>query len=212
MSIMHTHIVYINDQPLRFVSGSMLSEINAANNIHVVSEASFSINEIVDGFSDYPQGKDIIYLCNDPDVSWKNFISLFTFSVAAGGVVKNNEGKLLAIFRRGKWDLPKGKLDYDETPEHAAVREVMEECGLENVLLGELLLITYHTYIEKKKNILKKTHWYAMTTTDEHPLIPQLEEDIEKAEWMTPEQITQQVYANTYRSVKSVLETYLQRR
>ena len=36
----------------------------------------------------------------------------------------------LLIYRRGKWDLPKGKLDYEESPEQAGVREVEEECGI----------------------------------------------------------------------------------
>jgi glyoxylate carboligase len=31
--------------------------------------------------------------------------------IAGGGVVTNAQGDLLMIFRRGKWDLPKGKLD-----------------------------------------------------------------------------------------------------
>ena len=38
------------------------------------------------------------------------FISLH----AAGGLVKNKNNEYLLIFRRGKWDLPKGKLDKNE--------------------------------------------------------------------------------------------------
>mgnify|MGYP003148665844 FL=1 len=31
---------------------------------------------------------------------------------AGGGLVINKEGKLLFIFRKGIWDLPKGKMDF----------------------------------------------------------------------------------------------------
>lgn len=208
---MNAHLVYINDRPLRFVAVANVSGLTEVNNVHLVSESEFSIDQVVDGFSEYPFTEELIYLCNDPDVSWRNFTALFTLSVAAGGVVANTENKLLLIFRRGKWDLPKGKLDYDETPEAAAVREVQEECGLEQITLGVPLLNTFHTYTEKKKRILKKTHWFTMATQSTALLVPQLEEDIEQAVWMSPEEIRQEVYANTYRSVRAVLETYFSR-
>ena len=37
--------------------------------------------------------------------------------IAGGGIVTNELGELLMIFRRGKWDLPKGKLDKGESIE-----------------------------------------------------------------------------------------------
>ena len=43
---------------------------------------------------------------------------------AAGGLVVNEKGEVLFMFRRGKWDLPKGKLDPGETLEACALREV----------------------------------------------------------------------------------------
>ena len=53
---------------------------------------------------------------------------------AAGGYVvrRTPKGnlKVLTIFRRGLWDLPKGKLDPGESPEKGAVREVSEEVGI----------------------------------------------------------------------------------
>jgi len=39
--------------------------------------------------------------------------------IAAGGLVTNENNELLMIFRRGKWDLPKGKADEGETVKHA---------------------------------------------------------------------------------------------
>ncbi len=65
----------------------------------------------------------------------KAFFKLFKPVTAAGGLVENEKGEVLLIFRRGKWDLPKGKLDPGETIEQCAVREVEEETGLKNIEL-----------------------------------------------------------------------------
>jgi len=113
---------------------------------------------------------------------WADFQRIFKPIPAAGGVIFNPEGKVLLIFRRGSWDLPKGKIDEGETPQQAAVREVQEETGLQQVTLGQHLLDTWHTYEHKEKRILKITHWFMMQTTD-NQLIPQTEEDIELAIW-----------------------------
>ena len=45
--------------------------------------------------------------------NWEEFCSQFTLIKAAGGLVYNQENKLLMIFRNGKWDLPKGKVEKD---------------------------------------------------------------------------------------------------
>ena len=114
----------------------------------------------------------------------KVFFKKFTIIQAAGGLVKNHEDKILMIFRRGKWDLPKGKLDKGEKLEDCAVREVEEETGLKHVQLNSPLIITYHTYHEGTKFILKESHWFAMTITGEQKLIPQTEEDIFDIKWI----------------------------
>src|SRR6185369_1375331 len=105
--------------------------------------------------------------------------------IAAGGLVTNDNNQLLMIFRRGKWDLPKGKLDKGETIEECAVREVEEETGLKNVQLGALIGITYHEYFDRwlKKQAIKESHWYKMKVSGETTLIPQMEEDITEITW-----------------------------
>jgi len=85
----------------------------------------------------------------------KAFWKKFTIVQAAGGLVINKNKEVLMIFRRGKWDLPKGKLDKGETLEECAVREVEEETGLKNISLHKHLLTTFHTYHESGKFILK---------------------------------------------------------
>ncbi len=111
--------------------------------------------------------------------------------VAAGGMVQNDFGEILIMFRRGVWDMPKGKLDAGESIEHCAVREVEEETGLRNLELGKFIHTTYHEYWDKwtKKNLLKETHWYVMRIYGNQTLVPQAEEDIQEIIWVKPEDI-----------------------
>ena len=119
----------------------------------------------------------------------KAFFKKFTLIQAAGGLIKNNEDNILMIFRRGKWDLPKGKLDKGEKIEDCAIREVKEETGLKNVKLNSPLLVTYHTYHEGTRFILKESHWFTMTITGEQKLTPQTEEDIFDIKWISADEI-----------------------
>lgn len=106
--------------------------------------------------------------------------------IAAGGLVYNEKDELLMIFRRGKWDLPKGKLDEGESIEDCAVREVMEETGLTTVVRGDLIGITCHQYFDQwlKEEVIKETHWYRMQAPGQQQLVPQKEEDIEIIQWV----------------------------
>jgi 8-oxo-dGTP pyrophosphatase MutT (NUDIX family) len=108
------------------------------------------------------------------------------FSVirAAGGLVKNNSNEILIILRRGKWDLPKGKLDAGEKLEDCAVREVEEETGLRGVTVNSFLTVTYHTYNEGTKFVLKESHWFTMDVSEGQTLTPQTEEDITEIKWV----------------------------
>ncbi len=65
---------------------------------------------------------------------WEGFQACFKVLEAAGGFVRNAKGELLVFFRRGSWDMPKGKIDPGETPEQAALREVEEETGLSSLV------------------------------------------------------------------------------
>ncbi len=113
----------------------------------------------------------------------------FNLVVAAGGLVKNDKNKILMIFRRDKWDLPKGKLDKSEKLEDCAIREVEEETGLKNVTLSFPLIVTYHTYHEGTKYILKESHWFSMSVRGEQKLTPQTEEDIFDIQWIDQDEI-----------------------
>ncbi|MEN9300206.1 MAG: hypothetical protein RLZZ429_2519 [Bacteroidota bacterium] len=126
--------------------------------------------------------------------------------IAAGGLVLNEKNDILMIFRRGKWDLPKGKLDEGEKIEDCAVREVMEETGLTQLDLGRLLVITQHTYFDQwiKKDVIKQTHWYLMKASLDQPLVPQTTEDIESIEWVSKSQLSERL-ENSYDTIVEVV-------
>ena len=123
---------------------------------------------------------------------------------AGGGLVFDRIGRVLLIFRRGKWDLPKGKLEEEENIEACALREVSEETGLVHIHARNFLGITRHAYEEKDDLILKETHWYVMDYRGNDELIPQAEEDIERAEWVSPKDLAPYLN-NTFPSINDIL-------
>ena len=146
----------------------------------------------------------VVLYADNAEALWADFQSCFKILEAAGGYVLNSDQQLLVFLRRGSWDMPKGKIDKGETPEQAAVREVNEETGLQHIELGAFLTETWHTYTQKEERILKRTYWYAMRTPDTQ-VVPQTEEDIERIEWVNPQEwvATQPV---VYRSILDVVE------
>ena len=136
----------------------------------------------------------------------KAFWKKFTIIKAAGGLVLNEKNKLLMIFRRGKWDLPKGKLDDGETLEQCAVREVEEETGLTKIKLTSPLLTTFHTYHEGSRFILKESYWYNMKVEGKQLLQPQTEEDIIEIKWVTIKE-AEKLFPECFPSVIDVIKT-----
>jgi 8-oxo-dGTP pyrophosphatase MutT (NUDIX family) len=108
--------------------------------------------------------------------------------VAAGGGIitriKKGKLKVLVIFRRGVWDLPKGKLDKGETIEECALREIREETGIKKVSIVQPLNVTVHVYAEDNRFRVKTTHWFEMKTSD-NKFAPEEREGIEEVRWMS---------------------------
>ncbi len=127
---------------------------------------------------------ETIYLThNNPKKLLPLFKKKLPVAAAAGGVVQNEEHKLLFIYRKKKWDLPKGKVEKDETLQECAKREVKEETGVKKIKVGNLVGVTYHIFKRNNRYQLKESHWFYMTTKYDGKLVPQTKEEITKAVW-----------------------------
>ncbi len=145
----------------------------------------------------------LFFIDPHPDVAWKHFLKFFDVIYAAGGIVYNPEGKILFIYRRGIWDLPKGKTEAGEDFAETALREVSEECGLKRLKLGDYAGETYHVFWEGNRRKMKITKWYRMFSPGDEDLVPQRREGIEKAEWIDLEQINGNL--RTFPNIKYLL-------
>lgn len=143
-------------------------------------------------------------LVDDAKTFLKKVMKSVTLIEAAGGLVKNDKSHYLFIFRNGKWDIPKGKLEKGEKPKEGAVREVEEECGIAIDECGKKIVNTYHVYTSKGEVVLKKTYWYKMKYFGKAKLKPQVEEGITEVRWMTRKDIGM-VADNTFPSIMDVL-------
>ncbi|MBC8155082.1 MAG: NUDIX hydrolase [Bacteroidetes bacterium] len=157
--------------------------------------------------ADVSQLLSVVLVCADKEAVEAVIKSPFKIVKAAGGVVFK-EDKMLLMFRRGVWDLPKGKLDDGESSKVAALREVEEETGV-RATLGERICTTWHTYSLHGNRILKRTKWYRMTLVDESRMAPQEDEGIEKLAWLDRRD-AQLALVNSYSSIRYVLDSVLE--
>lgn len=198
--------IYFGDKPL-FLCDVMTPEIAAyAHHDDAVLIDEFSphaVNAMIHEMRQ-PKVHAGIFLHSNPEELRKAFWKKFLLIKAGGGLVKNAEDRYLFMMRRGVWDLPKGKLDPGETIEQCAVREVGEETGLEQVQLEGPLLLTYHTYDENGKHILKETHWFRMNVADTSGLKPQQEEQITELRWVGVGEFDE-VLHHTFPSIRDVV-------
>lgn len=165
-------------------------------------------------FLDFVSGnrKEVVLIQENCDEFFARFQEAFKQLPAAGGIVKR-KNQFLFIFRNGKWDLPKGKIDDGENSSQAAIREVEEECGISGHRIVGELPPTYHIYQSVfKKNegewIFKKTSWFIMEYSGIRNGIPEKDEGIEMLRWFKREELGQ-VWENTYENLKNGIRPYL---
>ncbi len=181
--------IYINNTPVFLVDSEYAKTLtqDAKNlvNRYINHRNLFQVINLLENNDQY---ESVTLHSKNLEQLKSEFFGVFKIVEAAGGVVFNEANEALMIFRRGFWDLPKGKIDKGETKDEAALREVQEETGVQQLDLIQPILTTYHTYRNRKNlRCLKPTYWYLMKTTDME-LAPQTEEDIEKAVWMNLEE------------------------
>lgn len=203
-----------------FFKGSTIqigSEMNKSlnNNIaQMFDSGSYGVvDQIISQVELAESPSDFYILNHDGESAWSHFRDQFVEIPAAGGLVRNENGALLFIKRLGVWDLPKGKIEKNETPELAAIREVEEECGLSKLQVIRQLDSTFHIYRSPylafpKNLVLKETKWFFMSYSGDEIPVPEIEEDIEEVAWFAPSELDQ-VYSNTYSSLCDFLEKSL---
>ena len=162
-----------------------------------------SVEAFVKKIDGYKSGKFLFYI-DSPD-PLKEFEKAFTLIQAGGGVVRNPQGRILFIKRRGKWDLPKGKLEIGEDISECAQREVEEETGVKGLFVLGKRVVTYHIYKQDQRWLLKETHWYNMYSDGREDLRPQKEEDIEVCAWKKPKKL-KKLLKNSFSSLREVFK------
>lgn len=194
--------VFIQNRPLFFIS---TEEISTNSGIILPASLVGVKNEFIHQLiSEAPEDVDIYIQSEAPEVTFEQFFEGYDKIEAAGGIVKRKK-KFLFIKRLGMWDLPKGKIEVNESPELGAIREIEEECGIENPRIKKLIQITYHTYLYEGKPTIKKTYWFAMRYSGPKTLTPQSEEDITDAVWLSESEL-KLVTENTYPSILDVIQ------
>jgi 8-oxo-dGTP pyrophosphatase MutT (NUDIX family) len=192
--------IYINEKVI-LLTESKPKKIESYEKI----DASVFDLKIVYAWATNHKSKLFYVPCKDAKAFLKTVVKSVMLIEAAGGLVKNENGSYLFIYRNDKWDLPKGKIERFEKVKEAAVREVEEECGIKVSNLDEKICKTYHVYINRGEVVLKKTHWFRMRCKGQEKLKPQKEEGITEVRWFKREHIGP-ILKNTFPSIMDVLK------
>jgi 8-oxo-dGTP pyrophosphatase MutT (NUDIX family) len=107
----------------------------------------------------------------------------------------------------GKWTFPKGHVDEGERPAQAAVREIKEEIGLENLqeidYLGDIQLKVHKP---DQPAFRKLVHIYLFETTDTE-IKPQMNE-VKDGKWFTAEEA---IDAIGYEETRAIFQQVVER-
>jgi 8-oxo-dGTP pyrophosphatase MutT (NUDIX family) len=209
---MQRYKIYINESPLILAQSSDLEDETAFERslIHAIyrNKPKVLLNYI-ELLERNKHHEGIIIQSDNVKKLWEDFKRFYQYLKAGGGLVINPFGKVLLIFRRGVWDLPKGKQDPGETLAQTALREVKEETGLSDLKLIEKLNNGYHCYLMSKQRTLKRTRWYLMQTQNPDQLKLQKEEGILDAAWFDPKELPN-LNMPMYNNIRDVLIRYNQ--
>jgi 8-oxo-dGTP pyrophosphatase MutT (NUDIX family) len=180
--------IYFNDKPLYLcndIDASIQPWVHLDDTVFIDELNIHTVKTMIHEMQQ-PAVHAGVFYHDDIEVLKKAFWKRFSLVKAAGGVVFNEKNEVLLIFRRGKWDLPKGKLDKGESPEECVIRETEEETGVKNLVIERELGTTYHTYHEGARFKLKETTWFKLKSQGIQMLKPQANEDIHEVKWITP--------------------------
>ncbi len=197
--------VYFNERVIILTSKIKKDLTDDFNSILKYSNQG-ELNKFIQNFKNNTNLKSAIIYWHNERKLLQNFRKVFKNIIAAGGLVWNaDKTKFLIIKRLGKVDLPKGKIEKNESYEQAALREVEEECGLPGLVITGTFATTYHVYTLKENTILKETKWFEMVYNGVQIPVPQTDENIEYAIWVRPAE-SPGLIDQAYPSIKDVLK------
>jgi len=195
--------IFINEKPLRFMKPQKTDHKKGRIVLHHKSAAE--LRPWLLRLEADANLLEVLVYSYRPEEAFADFIGRMPMIDAAGGVVWQQD-RALFIFRHGRWDLPKGKIESGEASDVAALREVEEECGMQELQLGAFIGYTYHTYWFQQEMVIKRTFWYSMQSNYAGILVPQTEEGITEVRWIAQADWPKEVYVNTYLSIAELLQ------
>ena len=194
--------VFVNDKPL-----FLTNQIQKETDFQLFLLDSVDIKQLIIKIFKNKVDKAFLYHPDEKEIL-KKLKSKIPVEKAGGGLVLNDKNEVLFIFRNKKWDLPKGGIEKGEEIEDTAIREVEEETGVKGLKITKKLNKTYHIFKRNGRYKLKITHWFEMKTSYSGKMVGQLDEGIEKVEWIKQSEI-QNCLKNSYENIKLLFETEL---
>lgn len=191
--------VFVNDKPL-----FLTNRVEKETDFQMFLLESVDIEQLIIKMFNNQVNKAFLYYPDEKAIL-KKMKEKIPVVKAGGGLVYNDRGEVLFIFRNGKWDLPKGGTEKGEDMEQTAMREVEEETGVKNLKIVKKLQKTYHIFKRNGQYKLKVTYWYEMKTSYTGKLQGQADEGIEKVVWLKPDEI-KDVLINSYENIKLLFE------
>jgi len=198
--------IFFNERRIRLLDRKPFTR--EKKSLVVAFESKKQLDTVYRNFESHDEIPELIlWSKKEFDKLCKKFFSMFTLIEAAGGLVENEEGDLLFIYRFEHWDLPKGKIEEQDmnSASAAAIREVKEETGLEQADIQVELSSTWHIYPHKNKRILKCTRWFKMHASSSHDLLPQADEGILQVKWI-PKKELPAILPRTYASLRELIK------
>lgn len=191
--------VFVNDKPL-----FLTNQVEKETDFQMFLLETVDIEQLIVKMFNNKVSKAFLYHPDEKEIL-KKLKEKIPVAKAGGGLVYNEKGEVLFIFRNKKWDLPKGGIEKGEEIEDTAMREVEEETGVSGLKITGKLQKTYHVFRRNGQFKLKITHWFEMRTTFKGDLQGQLDEGIEKVAWLNPEEI-KEALKNSYDNIKLLFE------
>lgn len=190
-----TYKIFVNDKPI-----ILTTKVKKEKHFKNYLMSTINIGKVIRELNNTDL-EGIMVIGKNKDKLLKSFLKKLPNVVAGGGKVFNDKGEILFIYRNEKWDLPKGKIENNESIEETALREVEEETKVNGLKIVKPLPTTYHIFKRNGRLQLKITYWFEMTSTYNGVLEPQEEEGITKVAWLNPKEVENAVQ-NSYANIR----------